>query len=224
MPPMSLITSNTIVRDGMPFIGKVLEQVAPLVDKMVITLSEKSNDGTKDKILNILASYPEKIVLLYENVASRSLLTAERNRQLEYSNYEWVMLLDDDDYWEREQLEKCIAELPKDPKILACAVNPYQLLDKETHNNFWKRKWFSKFLRKTPRLHFIHPFPRDLPASDNEILYHKTSKNVIFLPYKFYHLSELKSNSFRKLGDWSKEFDNRDNLRPKKLPKPVDFL
>ena len=220
---MFKIISNTIVRDGMPFIGKVLEQVVPLMDKMVITLSEKSSDGTKDEILKISTKYPNKIILLYENVETRSLLTGERNRQLQNSDSEWVMILDDDDYWEIDQLEKCLAELPKDQEILACAVNPIQLLDKETFNS-WRdgKRWFSKFLRKTPDLHFINPWPRDMPIN-GEILHWKYSKKIKYLSYRFYHLSDLKTGSFRKIEDWSKKF-NRDNLRPKKLANPVNFL
>lgn len=215
--------SNTIVKNGMPFIGKVLEQAAPLMDKMIITLSEKSNDGTKDEILKILAKYPEKLILLYENVSSPADLTAERNKQLQYSDSEWVLTLDDDDYWETEQLKKCIDNLPEYPDILACAVNPIQLLDKENCNSKWEgKKWFSKFLRKTPDLHFVYPWPRDVPKN-GEILHWKFSKKVLHLPYRFYHLSEIKDYSFRKKESWAERF-NRDKIVPGKLLNPVNFL
>lgn len=215
-------TSNTIVKNGMPFIGKVLEQAAPLMDKMVITLSEKSNDGTKDEILKIIKKYPDKITLLYENVNSPTELTAERNKQLQYSNSDWILILDDDDYWETDQLKGCLAELPEDPEILACAVNPIQLLDRETYNNKWEgKKWFSKFMRKCPELHYIRPWPRDLPIN-GKILHWKYCDKIKNLPYRFYHLTNLKNSSFRKEG-WAKWF-NRENIRPMKLSKPIDFL
>lgn len=216
------IISNTIVKNGMPFIGKVLEQVAPLMDKMIITLSEKSNDGTKEEILKLIGKYPQKIILFYENVASPADLTAERNKQLNHSDSEWVLTLDDDDYWETEQLKKCIDNLPENSDILACAVNPIQLLNREMQNVAWNSKWFSKFLRKTPDLHFINPWPRDVPKN-GEILHWKFTKKVLHLPYRFYHLSEVKNYSFRKKESWAERF-NKDKVVPEKLSNPVDFL
>ncbi len=206
----------------MPFIGKVLRQVEPFIDKMVITLSKKSNDGTEGEILKMVKEFPTKIDLFYEDVKSLSDLTIERNKQVQHSDSEWILILDDDDYWEKDQLQKCLEELP-DNRTLACAVNPYQLLDKETYNNAWKGKWFSKFMRKTPDLHFTYSWPKELPVSNNEILHWKYCQKIKFLPYKFYHLSYLKPGSWRNTELVGKEF-KKDNLRPKKLPKPVDFL
>lgn len=217
------IISNTIVKNGMPYIGKVLEQVEPFMDMMIITLSEKSNDGTKDVIIDFIKKHPNKIILFSEDVKSQDYLTEERNKQLKYSDSEWILLLDDDDYWPTDQLEGCIKELPNDPDILACQVNPVQLLDKETCNAKWEnKKWFPKFLRKDPSLHFVYPWPRDMPVNGT-IIHWKYCDKIKNLPYRFYHLANVKDYSFRKKEEWAKWY-NRENIRPLKLDKPVDFL
>jgi glycosyltransferase involved in cell wall biosynthesis len=216
------ISSNTIVKQGMPFIGKVLEQVAPYMEKMIIHLSTKSTDGTFSVINQLNYAYPDKIELYLENVDNIGQLTSIRNEQVKKTKSDWILFLDDDDYWATDQLELCLNELDKDPNILAYSVNPYQLTDWEHYDTSWNNRSFSKFLRRKG-LQFIHPYPRDMPADKNEkLLYWKTNALVKKLPYKFYHLSYLKNNSFRN-EEWAKKFAFQKG-RSEKLEKPLKIL
>lgn len=216
------ISSNTIVRDGMPFIGKVLTQVAPYMEEMIITISEKSTDGTLTEIKKIQELYPNKVILNTENVASPGELTSVRNEQVKLTKSDWILFLDDDDYWPKDQLELCLAELDKDPNVLAYSVNPYQLIDMEHYDRSWIHKYFSKFLRREG-LRYIKPWPRDLPADkDNKPLYHKWHPQVKNLPYKFYHLSYLKNKSFR-TEEWAKDFKFKIG-KSEKLPKCIEVI
>lgn len=203
----------------MPFIGKVLEQVAPFMEQMIITLSAKSSDGTFEELKRIKAKYPDKIVWDFENVSSPGELTDIRNQQVQKTKSDWILFLDDDDYWSSDQLELCLSELDKDPNILAYSVNPYQLTDWEHYDTSWNGKSFSKFLRKEG-LRFVYPWPRDMPADKNgKLLYWKTNPQVKCLPYKFYHLSYLKPDSFRK-ENWAGSFRFKYG-RTEKLEKPL---
>ena len=214
------ISSHTIVRNGMPFIGKVLEQVAPYMDEMIITLSTKSTDRTFDELKRFYEKYPIEVVIDTENVSAPGELTEIRNRQVFQTKSDWILFLDDDDYWPKDQLELCLNELDKDSEIQAYSVNPYQLLDWEHHDWSWRAKSFSKFLRNAPGLHYIHPWPRDLPADkDGMPLYHKTHPKVKRLPYKFYHLSYLKGHSFR-TEEWAGQFSLKKGSAVK-LPEKV---
>ena len=202
-------TSNTLVRNGMPFIGKVLRQVAPFMDQMVICISESSNDGTEAEIKNQLKDYWSKVIWMTENVKAnnkgcdscyKGKLTEVENEMVRRSNSEWILFLSDDDYWPEDQLKNCLNELDKDPKILAYSVSPYQLIDLEHYDSSWDKKSFSKFL-KNDELNFKGPWPREMPFSGNISLYHRHSPLVVKkLPYRFYHLSYLKESSFRKEG------------------------
>lgn len=202
---MPKISSNTIVKNGMPFIGRVLRQIAPYMDKMIITLSCKSNDGTLNEIQQLVDLYPGKIVLDHEDVSSPAELTEVRNKQVSMTHSDWILFLDDDDFWPQDQLEACLKELDKDDDILAYSVSPYQLIDCEHYDSSWNNRSFSKFLR-TKDLRYIKPWPRDLPADkDNSPLYWKTHPKVKKLPFRFYHLSYLKSHSFRS-EKWAESF------------------
>lgn len=202
---MPKITSNTICKNGMPFIGKVLEQVEPYMEEMIIHLSAKSNDGTRKVLQDLAEKYP-KIKLFEENVAIPAQLTEIRNRQVKMTKSDWILFLDDDDYWPKDQFELCLNELDKDPNVLSYSVNPYQLVDFENEDMSWKgKKYFAKFLRREG-LRYIFPWPRDLPADkDNVPLYWKTHPQAKTLPYRFYHLALMKDHSFRS-EEWAKKF------------------
>lgn len=189
----------------MPFIEKVLKQVEPFMEKMVITLSEKSNDGTAAIVHRFKQEHPQKVILLTENVKEPAQLTEERNKQLVHSPSDWILFLDDDDYWPVSQLQKCLKFLDKDKDTLAYAVSSYHLLDTEHCDYRSLFKFYSKFLRNTEGLHYLRTWPRDMPADKNEIFLHwESHPKVKILPYKFYHLMELKNHSFRKHENWHK--------------------
>ena len=212
-------TSHTLVKNGMPFIGKVLEQVQPYMSQMLITISNKSTDGTWDEIQKIKMKYPKKVDIDIEDVRSPGELTEEENKMLRKSTGDWILFLSDDDYWPQDQLKLCIGELDKNPDILAYSVNPYQLIDWGHYDNSWRNKSFSKFFRREGS-QYIRPWPRDLIADKNgKPLYWKTHSFVKVLPYKFYHLSYMKGHSFR-TEEWANEFRQKIG-EPMKLKKPL---
>ena len=196
------ITSNTLVRNGMPFIGKVLKQVAPFMDHMVICISESSNDGTEVEIKEQLKGYENKIIWMTENVKTKGELTEVENEMVRRSPDEWVLFLSDDDYWPADQLKECLIEIEEgSPTVYAYSVAPYQLIDLEHYDASWDKKSFSKFLRNED-LNFKGPWPKDMPFTGNVSLYHGHSPQIVKkLPYRFYHLSYMKETSFRK-EDW----------------------
>ena len=204
----------------MPFIGKVLEQVEPYMEEMLITISAKSSDETWKVIEDFKIKYGNKIRIFTENVEEPSHLTGIRNEQVKDTNSDWILFLDDDDYWAKDQLELCLAELDKDPEMLGYAVSPYQLVDFEHYDDYWlQKKFFTKFLRQKG-LQYIKPWPRDLPADKNASkIYWKTHPKCKVLPYHYYHLSALKDSSFRN-EEWAKKFtDKKGNII--KLDKPL---
>lgn len=199
------IASHTIVRQGMPFIGKVLRQAAPFMDKMFISVSQSSDDGTLEEVMSFIGDNPGKVEFMQDGYTIPGQLTQLRQFQVDRTAQDWILFLDDDDYWQADQLELCLKELDKDENILAYSVNPYQVIDSWHYDSSWYSKSFSKFLKKTDGLHYRGAWPKDLPCdSDGNPLYWKTHKQVKTLPYKFYHLALLKGHSFRS-EDWAKK-------------------
>lgn len=201
---MTSIASNTIVRNGMPFIGLVLEQVIPFMDHCYVTVSKKCTDETPAVINELSTKYPGKIVVDWENVSNPGQLTQVRQNQLDSTQEEWVLFLDDDDFWPTSALKRMQMFLGND--VDGFAVNPFQLIDASTYDDSWRHKWFTKWFKKAPDVHYRKPWPRDLIYRGDEILYWRSNPRVPRLPIKFFHLSYLKEWSFRN-EKWAKEFN-----------------
>lgn len=192
---MVTICSHTIVKNGQPFINIVLRQVIPHVTRSLITISEKSNDGTLAQLKRLEKEFPDKVRLDFENVKSPGELTGIRQRQLDNTIEDWVLFLDDDDYWPEANLKEMIKYLDAD--VDGYGVNPYQVIDSTHYDGSWGNKYFTKFFRKQTGVHYRHPWPRDLIYKNEEMLYWKKNSRVPIVPVKFFHLSHIKNHSFR---------------------------
>jgi len=187
--------THTIVKNGMPFIGLVLRQVIPFAHRCLITISTNSTDGTLEVLQNLQKEYPDKVVIDYESVQTVSMLTLERQKQVEKTTEDWILFLDDDDFWPYEALQSVLRAL--NDKVDALTVHPYQLLNKHEYDGNWNEKWFTKWIRKQSGLHYAKPWPRDLIFVNDRMLYWKKNPLVVKHPARYFHLSYLKDGSFR---------------------------
>lgn len=188
----------------MPFIEPVLRNVEPFVDKMFVTISEKSNDGTRDVLANLQSELKGKLVVFTENVIFPAELTKVRQDQLDKTPMgAWVLFLDADDWWPKDQLQ--LADMYLGGDIDGLAVNPFQIFNSELYDSSWNKKWFTKFFKKSENTHYSRPWPRDLIFNGTEMLYWKTNPRVPRVPLKFFHLSHLMKWRFRD-EKWAKEF------------------
>lgn len=199
------VASNTIVKNGMPFIGLVLSQVEPFMTHMVVTLSKKSDDETKETVQHFAYEHPNKVEIFWEDVILPGKLTGERQRQLQACNEDWILFLDDDDYWPENSLREVLSLIGENKDILGYGVNPFQLLPDGKHDYSWRKKYFTKFFRNGPDTNYRHPWPRDLIYNGDDLLYWKANPKVKRINQKFFHLSAIKKHSFRK-DDWAKTF------------------
>ena len=196
--------SHTLVRQGMPFISLVLRQVIPYANRCLITISEKSDSETQKSIILLRKEFPGKIEVEFENVAKPGDLTFERQKQVARTTEDWILFLDDDDYWPRSSIVKMLSLL--DSGFDAFAINPFQVIDQNSHDSSWRYRWFTKWLRNQPGLTYKGAWPKDLPYLNDKILFHRKNKMVKALPdIKFFHLSNIKNHSFRN-EEWAKGF------------------
>lgn len=202
-----MIYSHTIVRQGQPFIERVLRNVEPYMDRMLVTVSERSTDGTKEILSNLQSEWKGKLVVDTENVVHPSELTKERQKQLDQTPMgAWVLFLDDDDWWTNEELADMVPYLKFD--VDGYGVMPWQLMSINTYDGNFKNKYFTKWFKKQEGVHYEHPWPRDLIYKGKDMLYWKTNPRVPKIPVKFFHLSYLKNHSFRE-ENWAREFANK---------------
>lgn len=205
---MNKIYTHTLVKNGMPFIDLVLRQVEPFAEKMLITLSQKSTDGTAEALEIFAIEFPDKVELMTEDVAHWSDLTIERQKQLDMTpDGKWVLFLDDDDYWSTKNIQNIVNNyLNQD--VDALSVRPFQVIDRGYYDTSWRDKWFTKWFKKQPGVHYKNPWPRDVLYLNDEMLYWRKNKRVPCIPEPYFHLSNIKDGSFRN-EEWAKKYKEK---------------
>lgn len=214
------IWSHTIVRNGEPFIGHVLRHVLPLVDKSLVTISEKSDDGTLASLFDLQAEFGNKIEIDTEDVSKPAELTTVRQKQLDKTpNGTWVFFLDDDDWWPEDQLVQMIELINKNEDVDGYSVSPYQFMNKKYHDDSWGARSFTKFFRNDKGVHYRGDWPKDLICKNDDVLYWRKNKRVPHVGRKFIHLSYAKRYSFRN-EKWAEEYKHHYGLG-EKYPESV---
>lgn len=214
---MKTLVSHTLVRDGMPYIDLVIRQVVPYVNRCLITISEKSTDGTLQAMRKLEREFPQKIRIDFENVKRPGLLTYERQRLIDKTIEDWVLFLDADDLWPNSSLEE-IVKLIEFDGFDAYSFNPYQVIDQEFYDADWKRKSFTKLFISNG-INYRKEWPRDLIYRYNESLYWKDNPKVKPVDIKYFHLSNLMKWRFRN-EEWAKIFASSIGT-PERYPEEV---
>jgi len=200
----------------MPFIDLILRQVEPYMDKMLITISEKSEDGSLAVVRDFEREFPNKVRVLFENVDDPAKLTHERQRQVDLTIEDWILFLDDDDYWPEESLKEMMELVKKD--VDGYAISPIQIVDQFGYDKHWfMHKFFTKWFRNK-NITYHGPWPRDMIMSGDKELYWKKNLNTIRLTGKYFHLSNIKYNPFRK-EEWTKGNYEEPIKNKSKYPK-----
>ena len=196
-----LIASNTLVRNGQPFLNLVLRQAEPYMNRMLITISEKSNDGSLEVLRKLEHDFPRKVRIYFENVSDPSELTTMRQRMADDTYEDWILFLDDDDLWPKESMDEMMRLVREN--VDGYAVSPIQVVDQNYYDKHWyEHKYFAKWFQNKD-INYAGPWPRDMILSGDRELYWKKNSRVKRLNGKYFHLSNIKPSSFRK-EKWSK--------------------
>jgi glycosyltransferase involved in cell wall biosynthesis len=185
------------------------------MDRMLITISEKSEDGSLEAIRKFEKDYPQKVRIYFENVSKPSELTTARQRMVDDTYEDWILFLDDDDMWYKESLDEMVKLIEED--VDGYAVSPIQVVDQFYYDKFWyDKKFFTKLFRNDD-IRYVEPWPRDLITSGDKALYWKKNERVKRLVGKYFHLSNIKPHSFRK-EKWAKDKFLEEVVKKEKYP------
>jgi glycosyltransferase involved in cell wall biosynthesis len=162
---------------------------------MLITISEKSTDDTLSALRTLEKDYPEKVRIYFEDVGKPAELTKERQKQVDNSSEDWILFLDDDDYWPKESMDEMVRLINED--VDAYAVSPFQVISNTRYDKHWyEHKFFTKWFRNK-NIRYEGPWPRDMILSGDKELYWKKNPGTKRLVGKYFHLSGIKPGSFR---------------------------
>lgn len=188
------IASNTLVKNGMPFIIPVIEQVLPFMERCLITISKYSTDGTEQALRN-LQGKNDKIILFGERNTSPGLLTIERQKLLGRTREDWILFLDADDFWPTKSLEG-MKELINSNTDAFC-FNPYQVVDRKLQDGSWWDRWFTKLFKNQMGVHYEDTYPKENLYKYDQILWWKMNPMVIKSELRFFHLANIMKWRFR---------------------------
>ena len=208
------LTSTTIVKNGMPFIGLALRIALPHVDQMIITISAKADEAT---IKEVFSLRDPKVEIYWEDIEEKGELTRIENEQFARAKGEWIWMIDDDELWPEEDLLKVFTHFRED--IDSISINPFQVLDSKHHEASFRDKSFSKFFKRKG-VRMIVPFPRNRLAKNGKLLNWRYNKRTLKVPYKYFHMPLVKEYSFRNEPRW-KQYVYRKSTP---IPIPDEYI
>lgn len=207
LPRISFIT---LVLNGMPFIEYAIKAIYPFAHEIIIfegpvekalfasNVDGSSKDGTTEIINNF--PDPEKKMIISRGIWEEKLEML--NKALEYVTGDYIWLVDSDEIWKGDDIDKIINILHSDPEITQMNFIP---------DNFWKgfeyivfsQNFFEKqghyrrLFKYNTGSKFISHEPLTLKYPDNGITEHiklidgNTTRNMGLFPYHYSYVYDM---------------------------------
>ena len=209
------IWANTIVNNEDRFIWFSIMSIIDYVDKILI-YDTGSQDSTIKIIEEIEKIKKNKIIIRKMGEVDASGLTELRQKMLEESDCDWIILLDGDEVWWDESIKKLVEKINWEGQDLDAIVVPtmipvgdiyhmqeekagqYQILGRKGHFNL------RAINKRIPNLHVDDtPYPLEgYRGKNNQLI--QESKKTIFLDTPYLHVTHLERSSTRRKFDKSK--------------------
>lgn len=204
------IWANTIVNNEENFIWFAVMSVADYVDKILIW-----DTGSDDKTVLVIEELKNKLgnKLEFKEVSKVDPLqfTKMRQKMLEQSKCDWILILDGDEIWWNDSIKKVVSEINKSsdtegivvPMMVPVgdiyhfqeeAAGKYKIIGKTGH---FSLKAFSKHI---PGLHVDWPYGKEGFFDKGNHLIHEREK-IIFVDAPFLHVTHLKRSNSKRIND-----------------------
>jgi glycosyltransferase involved in cell wall biosynthesis len=203
------IWGNCIVNNEENFVWFSINSVIGHLDKILVW-DTGSLDNTPKIIEEIQKKFPGKIEFKKVGKVSGLDYTKIRQKMLEESNCDWILILDGDEVWFGESIKRLIGEIKSNKDQLEALVVPfyntvgdiyhyqeelagkYHLLGRIGHQTL------KAISRKIPGLHWDLPYPHEgLFNSNNKLIQDECRLKFIDTP--FLHTSLLERSAFKKI-------------------------
>lgn len=121
---MITICANTLVKNEERYLWFAVKSVIDYVDKISIW-DTGSSDKTVEIIKKLQDKYPDKIDFREVGSVDREGFTALRQKMLEGSDCDWILILDGDEVWWEDSIKKLVATILYKGHELETIVTPY---------------------------------------------------------------------------------------------------
>lgn len=197
------IWGNMVVKNEDRFIYFAVLSVIKYLDKLLIW-DTGSTDNTTQIIKILKRQFPEKILFKECGRVDASRLSQLRQKMLEESECDWLLLIDGDEVWWEESLNKIKKVMNNDLyAIVSPVVNlvgdiyhyqdekagNYEILGRKGHYNI------RAINRGIPGLHVKNDFPLEGYYDQDGRLIQEIEDKLIFVDAPYLHLSHLVRSS-----------------------------
>lgn len=196
---------NTIVQNEENFLWFAVMSVIKFVDKVIIW-----DSGSTDKTVQVIKALKnklgEKIDFKEVGIVDPMQFTKMRQSMLEQSYCDWILILDGDEIWWEDSIEKLVSEINQKGTEIEGIVVPmkvpvgdiYHLQDEIAgqYNLLGKKGHFSlkAFSKKIPGLHVDWPYGKEGFFDEEGTLIQKRKK-IVFVNAPFLHVTHIKRSS-----------------------------
>lgn len=204
---MAKVWVNTIVNNEENFLYFAVMSIVDFVDKIIIW-DTGSTDKTLEVIGELKKNLGEKIQFEEIGKVDKYQFSRMRQKMLDQSQSDWILILDGDEIWWRDSIKKVIQEIEKRGEEIEGIVVPmivpvgdiYHIQEEKAGKyNIQGRVGhisLKAFSKKIPGLHVDWPYGKEgFFDKDNRLIQER--KKIIFLDAPFLHLTHLK-RSFSK--------------------------
>ncbi len=200
---------NTIVNNEENFLWFSVMSVVDFVDKILIWDSG-STDNSVEIIKKLKELKGDKIEFKQVGRVSGLEFTKMRQKMLDQSKSDWIIILDGDEIWWQASIKKIISEIIKRGRQVEGIVVPmvvpvgdiYHIQDERAgrYNILGKKGHFSlkAFSKAIPGLHADWPYGKEgFFDKDNRLIQER--EKIVFLNAPFLHLTHLKRSNSKRL-------------------------
>lgn len=199
------IWANCIVNNEENFIWFAIMSVVDYVDKILVW-DTGSTDKTVEIIREIIKVKGDKIEFREVGVVDKHEFTKMRQRQLDLSDCDWILVLDGDEIWWDDSIKKLVSKIKTDGNNIEGVVVPmkvpvgdiYHLQDESAGRyNIKERIGYLSiraFSKKIPGLEVKMPYGSEGYYDNNNTPIQKRV-DCAFLNAPYFHLTHLKRSS-----------------------------
>ena len=201
-----IIWGNCIVKNEDKYIWFAVKSVINYLEKLLI-FDTGSTDKTVEIIQLLRKEYPEKIFFEEKGKIDAAGLSRLRQKMLDETESDWMLLLDGDEVWWEDSIKKTIQTIDEEGENLYAIVNPtfnlvgdifhyqeekageYEILGNKGHFNI------RAINRKIPGLHIKNAYPFEGFFDGNGNIIQSQNHKLKLVKAPILHCSFLKRSS-----------------------------
>ncbi|HEC64669.1 MAG TPA: glycosyltransferase [bacterium] len=193
---MVKICSHTIVKNGADFIEPCLRQILPHVNRALVSIDDRSSDGTVEIIKKLEKEYDNLDVDYFTVKDSKDLVEA-RNRQIERTTEDYFWVVDDDEYWLEEDIKRLFKHFEKYDDLAFRVTFWFPINDKQCWLLETRHSQIERVFKNVPGMVWYKTFPAERIHYKGTHLIRTHKRDRLLKDIFYIHFSYLKDHGWR---------------------------